>query len=201
VLDEDTRTAILRLHVQGHGSRKISRALGIARDSVRRIISSGTSTVPPLLRAERAEPWREQILELYARYEGHLGRVHDALTDSGASVSYPALTAFCRRHGIGSAPPPPAGHYLFTPGEEMQHDTSPHYASIAGTRVRIQTASVVLCFSRMIFFQHYPRFTRFECKAFLAAGIDYFKGSAGRCMVDNSNVVVDHPNGCQFIHY
>jgi len=64
MLDEDTRTAILRLHAEGHGSRKISRALGIARDSVRRIISSGSSAVPPLMRAERAEPWREQILEL-----------------------------------------------------------------------------------------------------------------------------------------
>jgi hypothetical protein len=180
----------LRLHAEGHGSRTISRALGIARDSVRRIISSGTSTVPPLMRAERAEPWREQILELYARYEGHLGRVHDALTDKGAAVSYPALTAFCRRHGIGSTPPPPAGHYVFTVGEEMQHDTSPHRANIAGTETRVQTASLVLCYSRMIFFQHYPRFTRFECKAFLAQAIDYFKGSAGRCMVDNSNVIV-----------
>jgi hypothetical protein len=199
LLDEDTRTAILRLHAQGHGSRKISRALGIARDSVRGVIRSGSATVPPLLRAERAEPWREQILELYARYEGHLGRVHDALTDLGAAVSYPALTAFCRRHGIGHMPPPPAGHYTFTAAQEMQHDTSPHTASIAGTRVRVQTASVVLCYSRMIFFQHYPRFTRFECKAFLAQAIDYFKGSAGQCMVDNSSVVVAAGTGATMI--
>jgi hypothetical protein len=199
MLDEDTRTAILRLHAQGHGSRRISRALGIARDSVRGVIRCGSATVPPLLRAERAEPWREQILELYARYEGHLGRVHDALTDLGAAVSYPALTAFCRRHGIGHTPPPPAGHYLFTPAQEMQHDTSPHYASIASTRVRVQTASVVLCFSRMIFFQHYPRFTRFECKAFLAQALDYFKGSAGRCMVDNSHVIVASGTGKNMI--
>ena len=199
MLDEDTRTAILRLHAQGHGSRKISRALGIARDSVRRIIRCGSASVPPLLRAELAEPWREQILELHARYEGHLGRVHDALTEHGAAVSYPALTAFCRRHGIGRAPPPPAGHYLFAPGQEMQHDTSPHYACIAGTRVRVQTASVVLCFSRMIFFQHYPRFTRFECKAFLAQAIDYFLGAASRCMVDNSNVVVASGTGATMV--
>jgi transposase len=199
VLDEDTRTAILRLHGQGHGSRKIARALGVARDSVRRIISSRSASVPPLLRTELAEPWREQILELHARYEGHLGRVHDALTDLGAAVSYPALTAFCRRHGIGSAPPPPAGHYLFAPGQEMQHDTSPHHAKIAGTLTRMQTASLVLCYSRMIFFQHYPRFTRFECKAFLAQAIDYFKGSARCCMVDNSNVVVASGTGAHMI--
>src|ERR1035438_7101146 len=167
MLDEDTRTAILRLHAQGHGSRKISRALGVARDSVRRIISCGSASVPPLVRAELAEPWREQILELHARYEGHLGRVHDALSELGAAVSYPALTAFCRRHGIGSAPPPPAGRYHFEPAVEMQHDTSPHQAKVGGTLTRMQTASLVLCYSRMIFFQHYPRFTRFECKAFL----------------------------------
>jgi hypothetical protein len=199
MLDEDTRTAILRLHTEGHGSRKISRVLRVARTSVRRIISSGSAAVPPLLRAERAEPWRDEILQLYARYEGHLGRVHEALSDLGVAVSYPALTAFCRRHGIGHTPPPPAGHYLFPPGQEMQHDTSPHYASIAGISTRMQSASVVLCFSRMIFFQHYPRFTRFECKAFLAAGLDYFKGSASRCMVDNSNVVVASGTGANMI--
>lgn len=199
MLDEDTRTAILRLHAQGHGSRRIARALGIARDSVRRIISSGSPSVPPLVRAQLAEAWREQILELHARYEGHLGRVHDALTELGAALSYPALTAFCRRHGIGSAPPPPAGHYLFGPGQEMQHDTSPHQAKVAGTVTRVQTASVVLCYSRMIFFQHYPRFTRFECKAFLAQAIDYFRGSAGRCMVDNSSVVVAAGTGAMMI--
>ena len=199
MLDEDTRTAILRLHAQGHGSRRIAHVLGIARDSVRRIISSGSATVPPLVRTELAEPWREQILELHARYEGHLGRVHDALTELGAAVSYPALTAFCRRHGIGSAPPPPAGHYLFAPGEEMQHDTSPHQARIGGNLTRVQTASLVLCYSRMIFFQHYPRFTRFECKAFLTQAIDYFHGSAGRCMVDNSNVVVASGSGATMI--
>jgi len=58
---------------------------------------------------------------------------------------------------------------------------------------------VVLCYSRMIFFQHYPRFTRFECKAFLAQAIDYFRGAAGRCMVDNSSVVVAAGTGSTMI--
>jgi len=34
-----------------------------------------------------------------------------------AEVSYATLTAFCRRHGIGYAPPTPAGQYDFAPGE------------------------------------------------------------------------------------
>jgi hypothetical protein len=111
---------------------------------VRRVLDSGHAQVPPLQRAELAEPWREQILELYARYEGHLGRVHEELIGRGASLSYPALTAFCRRHGIGHVAPTPAGHYEFAPGSEMQHDTSAHQAKIGGVLTRLHTASLVL---------------------------------------------------------
>jgi transposase len=199
MLDEATRTAILKLHEQGHGSRMIARTLAAARSTVRRVIRIGRAEVPPLVRLERAEPWREAILELHARYEGHLGRVHDELVQRGAQFSYPALTAFCRKHGIGTAPPLPTGRYEFPAGSEMQHDTSPHQAKIGGVVTRVQTASLVLCYSRMIFFQMYPRFTRFECKAFLAQAIAYFHGAARRCMVDNSNVVVAAGTGANMI--
>jgi transposase len=199
MLDEATRSAILRLHEQGHGSRAIAHALGIARASVRRVLDSGRAEVPEVNRAQLAEPWREQILELHRRYQGHLGRVHEALTERGAALSYPALTAFCRRHGIAGAPPRPAGRYEFAAGTEMQHDTSPHRAKIAAVLTRVQSASLVLCYSRMIFFQHYPRFTRFECKAFLSAAITYFGGAGATCMVDNSNVVVASGTGAAMI--
>jgi hypothetical protein len=35
----------------------------------------------------------------------------------------------------------------------MQHDTSPHEIKLAGKKRRVQTASAVLCYSRMLFFQ------------------------------------------------
>jgi hypothetical protein len=80
-----------------------------------------------LQRPEKAEPHRQQILELFDQCQGNLVRVHEELVASGsAELSYAALTAFCRRHGIGYAPPTPAGQYDFAPGQEMQHDTSPH---------------------------------------------------------------------------
>ncbi|MGH8141994.1 MAG: Mu transposase domain-containing protein [Steroidobacteraceae bacterium] len=199
MLDEATRTTILKLKAAGHGTRAIAKALSIARVSVRRVLASGEATPPPIVRAELAEPHREAILELYARYQGHLGRVHGELLARGAELSYQALTAFCRKHGIGSPPPPPAGHYEFPAGVEMQHDTSPHLAKIGGRLTRMQTASVVLCYSRMIFFQHYARFTRFECKTFLTEAIRYFGGSASRCMIDNTHVIVAAGTGKQMI--
>jgi hypothetical protein len=42
----------------------------------------------------------------------------------------------------------------------------------------------------MRFHQHYPRFTRFECKVFLTDALQYFEGACKRCTIDNTHVVV-----------
>src|SRR5204863_3899392 len=142
--------------------REIARVMGISRVAVRKVLRSNSTTVPELNRAQKAEPHRQQILELFEKCKGNLVRVHEELVAGGAELSYAALTAFCRRHGIGYEPPVPAGQYDFAPGEEMQHDTSPHEPSLAGRKLKVQTASAVL-YSRMLFFQCYPTFQRFDC--------------------------------------
>jgi len=195
MLDQTTRATILKLHEAGHGTRAIARALGLSRGAVRTVLASGAAAPPPLARAEKAEPHRDQILALFDRCEGNLVRVHEELAAAGAKLSYPALTGFCRRHGIGHTPPPPAGEYHFAPGEEMQHDTSPHDVPLGGRTRRVQTASLVLCYSRMLFFQHYPRFDRFTCKIFLTDALRYFDGAASVCMTDNTHVVVASGTG------
>src|SRR6266545_1211497 len=190
MLDQSSRVAILRLHEEGHGTRAIARALGISRGAVKDVLTAGTAEVPTSARPEKAEPYREQILELVPRCKDNLVRVHEELVAAGATLSYPALTAYCRRHGIGHEPPAPVGQYPFKPGEEGQHDTSPHDVVLAGRKRRAQTASMALCYSRMLFFQIYPRFTRFECKVFLTEALLYFEGACRRWMIDNTHVVV-----------
>jgi transposase len=145
MLSKGQRTAILELHAQKVSKGQIARVLGISRSTVRKVLRSQSSDVPLLMRAEKAEPYRQQILEEWANCKGNLVRVHEELAAGGAEISYPALTAFCRRHGIGQKPKIPAGHYHFEPGDEIQHDTSPHQAEIAGKKRNIQTASAVLC--------------------------------------------------------
>jgi hypothetical protein len=134
-----------------------------------------------------------------ATHKGNLVRVHEELVSRGADVSYPALTAFCRRHGIGQEPKVAAGQYHFTPGEELQHDTSPHETEIGGKKRKIQTASAVLCYSRMLFFQCYPTFQRFDCKVFLTDALRYFGGSTERVMIDNTHVVVLRGTGAAMV--
>lgn len=190
MLSLSQRTAILELHGKGVGSRPIARALKVSRAVVKKVIRSQSSVPPPIVRPEKAEPYRQEILDLYASCRGNLVRVHEELQATGTEVSYPALTAFCRRHGIGQKPILPAGQYHFKPAQEMQHDTSPHKIPIAGQLRSVQTASAVLCYSHMLFFQCYPTFQRFDCKVFLTEALKYFGGSCKRVMIDNTHVVI-----------
>ena len=84
----------------------------------------------------------------------------------------------------------PAGQYIFDPGIEMQHDTSPHQVKMAGRLRPVQTASAVPCYSHMLFFQCYPTFQRFDCKVFLTEAVQYFGGSYKVVMVDNTHVII-----------
>jgi transposase len=190
MLSQAQRTTILELHSQGVAKREIARLMGISRVAVRQVLRSNSSAVPELQRSEKAEPYRQQILELFENCQGNLVRVHEELAAAGAALSYPALTAFCRRHGIGYQPPVAAGQYDFAPGEELQHDTSPHELELAGKKRKVQTASAVLCYSRMLFFQCYPTFQRFDCKVFLTDALRYMGGATARVMIDNTHVVV-----------
>src|SRR5438132_855727 len=193
------RSRVWRLHAQGVSKREIARVLKVSRLSVRKVLRSKSPALPVLVRAEKADPYRIQILELLASHKGNLVRVHEELVSRGADVSYPALTAFCRRHGIGQEPKAAAGQYHFAPGEELQHDTSPHETEIAGKKRKIQTASAVLCYSRMVLFQCYPTFQRVDCQVFLTEALRYFGGATQRVMIDNTHVVVLRGTGAAMV--
>jgi transposase len=199
MLSQAQRTTILELNAKQVSKREIARVMGISRVAVRKVLRSNSTTVPELQRPEKAEPHRRQILELFDQCQGNLVRVHEELLASGAELSYAALTAFCRRHEIGYAPPAPVGRYDFTPGEESQHDTSPHEVELGGRKRKVQTASAVLCYSRMLFFQCYPTFRRFDCKVFLTDALRYWSGATTRVMIDNTHVVVLRGSGREMV--
>ena len=134
MLDLDTRTAILRLRAEGHGARQIARMLQVSRGAVRKVLRSGVAEVPDLGRDEKLGEHIDRVRELHQRCDGNRVRVHEELLAEGIEVGYPTLTAFCRRHEIGHPRKKRAGRYEFGPGEEMQHDTSPHTVTIAGAR-------------------------------------------------------------------
>src|SRR5437588_4858172 len=87
MLDQSTRTAILKLRQQGHSIRGIARAMKLSRGAVRQVLRSDSDAVPRIVRPERAVPYRDEILELYQRCKGNLVRVHEELVASGAQFS------------------------------------------------------------------------------------------------------------------
>ena len=116
MLSQAQRTAILELSGKGVSKREISHVLQVSRLTVRKVLRTNSTDVPEIPRAEKAEPYREQILELLLSCKGNLVRVHEDLVAGGATLSYQALTGFCRRQGIGQAPVVPSGQYHFEPG-------------------------------------------------------------------------------------
>ena len=121
---------------------------------------------------------------------GNLVRVREILAQQyHHKVPYSTLTHLVRKHQLKKTPQR-VGEYCFSPGEEMQHDTSPHLVYFGAKKVKAQCAALVLGFSRKIFMQYYPSFTRFEAKAFLQQALQFMQGSCKRCVIDNTSVIL-----------
>jgi len=191
----EIREAIVALRAKGTAVRNISRLLKISRNTVRQVVRQPH---PPAAMPAQMPPHLLPLLqESFARCEGNVVRVQEVLAaDHQLRIPYSTLTRWVREAAL-RAPKQRAGRYDFGPGEEMQFDTSPHRVVLADKPITAQCASLVLAYSRRLFIQYYPCFTRFEAKAFLSEALVFMDASARRCMVDNTNVVVASGSGPQ----
>lgn len=192
MLSQELRTAILTLHAQGHGSRKIANDLSVGRNAVRQVIASGrTQALKRRNKPHWLEPHIDGLRELHGECRGNLVRVQEEMkARHNVEISYTTLTRFCRSYGIGQVEKQPVCRIVTGPGEEMLHDTSPYTIEIAGKRVKRQCASLVLGYSRRLYIQFYEKFDRFHCKIFLTEALKYMGGACRRCVIDNTHVVI-----------
>jgi hypothetical protein len=143
-----------------------------------------------MARPPRRRPASRRRWPGFARARGNVARVQQLLAaENDLRVPYSTLTRWIREAGL-RRPPQRAGEYHFAPGEEMQHDTSPHRVMMAGRPITGQCAGLVLAFSRRLFIQYYPRFTRFEAKHFLLEAARFMDGCCPVCVIDNTSVIV-----------
>src|SRR2546428_11076117 len=105
MLSQSQRATILELHSQGVSKREIARVLNISRLSVRKVLRSKSSALPALVRPEKAEAYRVQILELLASHKGGADGLLPAswyrpgTEDRFRSISLPARNcSMTRRH-------------------------------------------------------------------------------------------------------
>jgi transposase len=165
----------------------------MSRNTVRRILREPTGDAggePPCDEATLI-----RLKAAFARARGNVVRVRELFADEGVEVPYSTLTRWVRDADL-RGPPRRAGEYDFAPGQEMQHDTSPHRVTFgplggqAGKPVTLQCAGLVLAYSRRLFIQYYPRFTRFEARAFLLEAARFMAGVCPVCIIDNTSVLL-----------
>ncbi len=188
MIPTEIRNSVRILKLQGHSLREISRLLKLSRNAVRRILREKDGERAPSPPCDAAT--LAKLEEAFRRVRGNGVRVQEILaTESGLNVPYSTLTRWIREAQLRD-PPKRSGEYHQAPGEEMQHDTSPHRVALSGKAVSAQCAALTLAYSRRLFFQYYPRFTRFEAKQILLEGVRFNDGSCPLCIIDNTSVIV-----------
>jgi len=193
MIADEFRQSILTLHRQGRALRDISRILKVSRNTVRRVLRHRE----PRSRQDhpRHQAMVEQLAEIYRRCRGNGVRIQEILKDEhDIEVPYSTLTRLIREQALRT-PKKRSGLYTFGPGEEMQHDTSPHRLRLGEKTLTAQCASLVLAYSRRLFIQYYPAFTRFEAKTFLTEAFRFMQGTCPRCTIDNTSVIVAGGSG------
>lgn len=189
MIDEQTRISVIQMRQKGVSIREIARILHLDRKTVRSIVigkQDGRTT-----RSSMYEEHLPLIGEIYIQCQGNVSRIRDVLHEThGISIPYASLTWLIRQYGIRKPVKKQAGIYVFEPGQEMQHDTSPFKIRLGSKRVTVQCAALILAYSRKLFIQFYPRFTRFEAGIFLTGALQYMDGACRRCTIDNTSVLV-----------
>lgn len=172
--------------------------LKVSRNTVRAVLLQGVD-IP----AKDREPSTTELIpivrELFTRTRGNAVRIQELLkSDYDSEIAYSTLTRLIQEHAMRK-PIKRVGEYHVEPGAEMQHDTSPHKVKLGDTIVTAQCASLVLAYSRYLFMQYYPSFTRFEAKTFLKSAFEFMQGNCQRCVIDNTSVILAAGSGADAV--
>jgi len=188
---------------QGKSIKAISRELGIARNTVRRVLRSG-ETAFAYEREVQPRPklaaWTEDLErrltaneKLSRRERLGLIRIYEDLRGAGYDGGYDAVRRYARarerKRGTGSG-----DAYVplsFAPGEAYQFDWSHEIVVIGGATTTITVAQVRLCHSRMLFVRGYPRETQEMVFDAHERAFAFFCGTCQRGIYDNMRTAVD----------
>ena len=143
--------SVQTLSPQGHSLHEISRLLHLSRNTVRRILRGRDAA-----KATGAAPaaMQQQLKQVYERAQGNAVRMAQILaSEHDMALPYSTLTRWVRQAELRAAPQR-SGEYHFMPGQEMQHDTSPHRLTIGGRTLTAQCAALTLAYSRRLFIRY-----------------------------------------------
>jgi transposase len=194
MLNKEMRQTIFSLSQSGQSNRAISRLLKISRNTVKEVLAKGID-IPSNTRASQGTEITPVLREVFGRCLGNASRIQEVLKEEyELDIAYSTLTRSIHNAELRE-PIKRVGEYHFEPGQEMQHDTSPHIILLGDKKIKAQCASLILGYSRKLFIQYYPCFTRFEAKTFLKAALEFMQGGCKRCIIDNTSVILAGGSG------
>ena len=200
----ETIGRIRREHlVKGRSIKEIVRALKVSRNTVRKVLRSGATSLE-YQRLVQPRPklgaWHDDLERLLLANEGKparerltLIRVFEELRGLGYEGGYDAVRRYAKKWRVqhGAATAEAYVPLSFAPGEAYQFDWSHEIVLIAGVTTTIKVAHVRLCHSRMLFVRAYPRETQEMVFDAHSRAFGFFKGTCTRGIYDNMKTAVE----------
>jgi len=200
---EELVQQIVELRGRGMKNRAITRALGVSRNTVRKIlrghqaarVAPHQALVPPPARAPREsklDRFRDQLRSLLADYEDITAqRVFEELRTAGFDGGYTAVKDAVRTLRPPPKPEPSLETPRFGPGRMAESDWSPHVIDFtAAGRKLIQVCVYVLAYSRRKSYGLYESCDFYALTDAHVATFERFEGAAEECKYDSQKPVV-----------
>lgn len=204
---------VVSLCQQGLAGRAIARALGVSRNTVRKLLKAHqmarhkaqtalAPSAPRLARTTKLDPYHPKVAELLQRYpEITAQRVYEELTDAGYEGGYTQVKGYVRKVRPKERPTPSLETPTYGPGEMAESDWSPYAIDfLDGSRRVVQAFGYVLPFSRR---KCYFLYEQCDLHALMDGHVRSFErlgGVARVCKYDSQKPVVLCWEGAQPIY-
>jgi hypothetical protein len=188
MISPDKRKAIYLLYKEGMGVCEIARDLRVNRGTVSDIIKQ-KGVMPESTRSDKIKVDPQLLIALYKDCDGWVQRIHEILTEEkGIQIGYSTLTLRIRELGLGKSTNQRCARVADTPGEEMQHDTSPYRVKLGIKRIWLQASLLYFRYAKVRYLKFYPSFDRFKMKCFFHEALSFWGYAADFCIIDNTSL-------------
>jgi transposase len=201
VLERGEVQAIHALAGQGWAVKRISRELGLARNTVRAWLRRGVDWEPERMGRPPALSGEDQawVRERFRAGVRNGDVLRQELAEQGLEVSLRTVERVVEDLREEAADTERATLRFETPpGRQMQIDFGEKWLRVAGERVKAFVFVATLGHSRRLFVQAHPAARQAHWLAGLEASLQHFGGVPQECLVDNARALVlrwagDHP--------
>jgi transposase len=210
---EELEHQVVSLISQGMSRRAVSRACGVSRNTVKKILKDharrrqvGHSTLEPApVRAPRSckiDPYVPRVKKLLQTYPDITAqRVYEILVEEGFGGGATAVKKRLRILRPKDKPEPSLSTPIYEPGEMGECDWSPYDILFTdGTKAGLQAFGYVLVYSRRKFFSFFLSNDIYALLDGHEQAFSRFKGSPRKCKYDSQKPVVLRWEGTQPIY-